>query len=78
MSSTLIEKPLLSKGLNFAVPPNNINYADYMLPFELLYRDVDSLEGFNLDDEFIKSELKDCGFLSYRDNCKNLEKNYIC
>ena len=32
------EKYLLSKGLNFAIPPKNINYADYMLPFELLYR----------------------------------------
>ena len=38
------EKSLLSKGLNFAIPPKNINYADYMLPFELLYRDVDTLE----------------------------------
>ena len=27
------EKSLLSKGLNFAIPPKNINYADYMLPF---------------------------------------------
>ena len=38
------EKSLLSKGLNFAIPPKHINYADYMLLFELLYRDVDSLE----------------------------------
>ena len=43
------EKSLLSKGLNFAIPPKNINYADYMLPFELLYRDVDFLEVANLD-----------------------------
>ena len=38
------EKSLLSKGLNFAIPPKDINYADFMLPFELLYRDADSLE----------------------------------
>ena len=38
------EKSLLKKGLNFAIPTKNINYADYMLPFELLYRDVSSLE----------------------------------
>ena len=43
------EKSLLSKGLNSAIPPNNINYADYMVPFELQYRDVDSLEVSNLD-----------------------------
>ena len=47
------EKSLLSKGLNFAIPHNNINYADFMLPFALLYRDADSLEVSNLDKEFI-------------------------
>ena len=41
------EKSLLSKGLNLTIPPKNINYADYMLPFELLYRDVDFLEVAN-------------------------------
>ena len=46
------EKSILSKGLNFAIPPKNKNYADYMLPFELLYRKVDSLEVSNLDKEF--------------------------
>ena len=25
---------LLSKGLNFAIPPKDINYADYLLPFD--------------------------------------------
>ena len=37
------EKSSLSKGLNFAIPPKNLNYADFMLTFELLYRDMDSL-----------------------------------
>ena len=46
------EKSILSKGLNFAIPPKNKNYPDYMLPFELLYRKVDSLEVSNLDKEF--------------------------
>ena len=27
-------KNLLSKGLNFAIPPKNVNYADYLLPFQ--------------------------------------------
>ena len=56
------EKSLLSKGLNFAIPAKNINYADFMLPFELLCRDVDSLEVSNLDKEFIKSRLRDSAF----------------
>ena len=29
-----IEKPLLAKGLNFALPPKITNCADYLLPFE--------------------------------------------
>ena len=32
------EKSFLSKGLGFAISPKNINYSDYKLPFELLYR----------------------------------------
>ena len=68
------EKSLLSKGLNFAIPPKK-NYADFMLPFELLYRDVDYLEVSNLDKEFIKSRLSNSAFSSYKDIGKTLEKN---
>ena len=59
------EKSLLSKGLNFAIPPKNINYADFILPFELLYRDVDYLQVSNLDKDFIKNRLRDSAFSSY-------------
>ena len=45
-----------------------------MLPFELLCRDVVSLEVSNLD-EFIKSRLRDSAFSSYKDTCKISEKN---
>ena len=33
------QESLLIKGLNFALPPKKLRYEDYMLPFELLYRD---------------------------------------
>ena len=46
-----------------------------MIPFELLYRDVDSLEVSNLDKEFIRGRLRDSAFLSYKDNSKTFEKN---
>ena len=52
-----------------------MNYADFMLPFELLYRDVNSLEVSNLDKEFIKTRLRDSSFSSYKDTGKTLEKN---
>ena len=46
-----------------------------MLPFELLHRDVDSLEVSNLDKEFIKCRLRDLALSSYKDNSKTLQKN---
>ena len=65
------------KGLNFATPPKNINYADFMLPLELLNRNVDSLEVSNLDKEFTKSMLRDSAFSSCKDTGKTLEKNLL-
>ena len=46
-----------------------------MLPFELLYRDVNSLEVSNLDKEFMKNRLRDSAFSSHKDTGKTLEKN---
>ena len=47
------EKSLLSKGLNFAISPKNLNYADYMLPFELLFRDIYLLDIPRTDREIL-------------------------
>ena len=46
-----------------------------MIPFELLYMDVDSLEVSNLDKEFIKSRLRDSAFSSDKDTSTTFEKN---
>ena len=40
---TEIGKNLLCKGLNFAIPPKTLEYANYLLPFELRYRDMHNL-----------------------------------
>ena len=61
--------------MDFTKPPRNINYADFLLPFKLLYRDVDSLEVSNLDKELIKSRFRDSAFSSNKDTGKTLEKN---
>ena len=37
------EKKPLAKGLNFAVPPRKLNYADYLASYELMFRDVKNL-----------------------------------
>ena len=35
-----IEKKLLVKGLNFCLPPKQLKYVDYLVHFELFYRDI--------------------------------------
>ena len=35
-----IEKKVLVRGLNFALPPVKLNYGDYLTPLEFLFRDV--------------------------------------
>ena len=33
-------KSLLIRDLNFAIPPKKIEYSKFLLPFELLFRDI--------------------------------------
>ena len=61
------EKSFSSKGLNVAISPKNLNYANYMLSFELLFRDIDLLD--------IQGRLRDFAFTSYRDAGKNAGKS---
>ena len=72
------KKALPCKDLNFAIPPKNLNYTYYLLPFELLYRDIDALGIPDNDKHFIQSRLRDCALMSYRDvhkiNDSNLPK----
>ena len=66
------EKSLLCKGLRFALPPKKIDYADFLLQFELLYRDT--LQ-FNLPSEkrdLLKNKLKDICFSTL--NSYNFDK----
>ena len=61
------EKALLSKGLNFSLPPKQLKYADYLLNFELFFRDIcklDILSNENL--EFLKTKIKDVALSSLR------------
>ena len=60
------EKALLCKGLNFAIPPKRLDYADHMLSFELLFRDINKSKIPDENKEFIKSRLKDSAYTSFR------------
>ena len=39
-----IKKSLLSRGLRFALLPKNLNKTDYIVPFELSFRDIELYE----------------------------------
>ena len=53
------EKSLLSKGLNFDISPKILNYAGYILPFQLLFRDINLLDISRTDRDFIQGRLRD-------------------
>ena len=65
------EKKILSKGLNFAIPPTKLNFCSFLTPFEKFYNQRKQ-EPFNIHSGFfpdsIKVKLKDIscsGFRSY-------------
>ena len=66
-------KSLLCKGLNFAIPPKTLKYADYLLPFELLYRAIHNLDITNEKKEVLKPRIKDCTFSSFNSYNENDE-----
>ena len=54
------ERSLLLKVINFSIRLENLNHADYLVSFELFYRDIRSLEVLSAKDlDFIKTKTKD-------------------
>ena len=66
------EKSLLCKGLNFAIPPKTLEYGDYLLPFELSYRDIHNLDITNEKKEVLKIRIKDFVFSSFNFHNENV------
>ena len=60
------EKSLLIRGLNFAIPPKKLKHQDFLLPFELLYRDVKDQEEVQESLIHLKSRLRDIGLSTIR------------
>ena len=57
--------------MNFAIRPKALEYGDYLLPFELLYRDIHNLDITNEKNKVLKTRIKDCAFSlfnSYNEN----------
>ena len=50
---------VLCKGLNFTIPPKVIEYSEFLLPFEVLFREITSLDIGDFSKECVKSRLRD-------------------
>ena len=61
-----VEKSLLAKGLNFALPPKILTRADYLPPFEMVYRDIKAMDVLSSDLDIIKVALKKYAYSSFR------------
>ena len=73
-----IEKKLLAKGLNFCLPPKQLKYADYLVHFELFYRDIRNLEILSNEDlDFVKTKTKKTASLSFRQYNKTHNKTFL-
>ena len=71
-----IEKKLLAKGLNFCLPPKQLKYVDYVVHFELFYRDIRNLEIFSNENlDFMKTKTKETALLSFGQYNKNPQQN---
>ena len=60
------EKRLLAKGLNFSLSPKYLDYADYLVNFELFCRNIRNLRILSNEDlDFVKTKAKEAAFSSY-------------
>ena len=69
-----IEKKLVAKGLNFCLLSKQLKYADYLVHFELFYRDICNLEILSNED-FVKAKTKETALPSFRQYNKNPQQS---
>ena len=70
------EKYLLTKGLNFSIPFRKLEYAYYLVHFELFFRDIRNLDILsNTDLDFVQAKTKEVALSSYRSYKNNIPQN---
>ena len=70
------EKSLLTKGLNFSIPCKKLDYADYLVQFELFFRDIRNLDILSNEDlDFVKTKTKEAALSSDRSYTNNMPQN---
>ena len=70
------KKRLLAKGLNFSLPPKYLDYAGYLVSFELFYRNICDLGILpNEDLDIVKTRTKVAALSSYRNDSNNVPQH---
>ena len=70
------EKRLLAKGLNFSLPSKYLDYADYLVTFELFYRNICNLGILSNEDlDFVKTRTKETALSSSRNYNNNVPQH---
>ena len=60
--------------MDFCLPPKQLKYADYLIHFELFYRDIRHLQILSNED-FVKVKAKETALSSFRQYNKNQKQN---
>ena len=70
------EKRLLAKALNFSLPFKHLDYTDYLVNFELFYRNIRNLGILSNEDvDFVKTRTKEAALSSYRNYNNNVPQH---
>ena len=71
-----VQKSKPGFGLRTSKRPSRLKYADYLVRFELFYRDIGNLEILSNEDlDFVKTKTKGTVLSSFRQYNKNLQQN---
>lgn len=74
---TEAEKSVKCGGLQFAIPPKTLDYANYMVSFEVLFRNIKTSILNTLENEPIKLKLLDTAFSLFDAIKKNKTKSNL-
>ena len=67
MNCLTVKKRLLAKSLNFSLQLRYLDYADYLINFELFYKNICNLGILSTEDlDFVKTRTKEAALSSYQ------------
>ena len=64
------------KSLNFSLPPKHLDYTDYLITFDLFYRNICNLGILSNEDvDFVKTRPTEAAVSSYRNYNNNVPQH---